>query len=200
MTISDLSKRLTMEKSKILAKLQQQEEDHELHLASQKNLLDKSHKLQLDFQKNLLIKMEAASEPYVKRLGSTIFGQKGEIKGLTSQISKLSQKEETRSLTPQISESSTKIQRKAKKKKKKGFFCSRRAGIPRVWAYKQLPEYNPSKPGDCKEAAEDFTTESPTQTEIIIKWVDAFSNKTDTIVTAVMKFFDDALTDHTRDL
>lgn len=36
-TISDLNKRLTMEKSKILAKLQQQEEDHDLHLASQTN-------------------------------------------------------------------------------------------------------------------------------------------------------------------
>ncbi len=131
-TISDLNKRLTMEKSKILAKLQQQEEDHELHLASQKNLLNKSHELQLDFQKNLLIKMEAASEPLVKRLEHTIFGQKGEIKGLTSKISKLSQKEETRSLTPQISESSPKIQRKAKKKKKKSFFCSMQAGIPRV--------------------------------------------------------------------
>ena len=144
--------------------------------------------------------MEAASEPYVERLESTIFGQNKEIKGLTSQISKLSQKEEIRSLTLQISESSPKIQRKAKKKKKKEFFCKRREFLPRVWAYKQLPEHNPSKPGDCKEAAEDFTTESPTQTEIIMKWVEAFANKTDTIVTAVTKFFDDAFTDHTRDL
>ena len=199
-TISDLNKRLTMEKSKILAKLQQQEEDHELHLASQKNLLDKSHKLQLDFQKNLLIKVEAASEPYVERLRSTIFGQKEEIKGLTSKISKLSQKEETRSLTPQISESSPKIQRKAKKKKKKDFFWIRREPLPRVWAYKQLPEHIPSKPGDGKEAAEDFTTESPTQTEIIMKWVEAFANKTDIIVTTVTKFFDDAFTDQTHDI
>ena len=101
---SDLNKSLMMEKSKILAKLQQQEEDHELQLAS---------------QKNLLIKMEAASKPLVKRLESTIYGQKGEIKGLTSQISKLSRKEETRSLTSQIQELSPKLQGKAKKKKKK---------------------------------------------------------------------------------
>ena len=185
-TITDLNKSLKMEKSKILAKLQQQEEDHELQLAYQENLHYKSNELQLAFQK-------------IHKLDSINLGHKGEIKGLNSMISKLYRKEETRSLTPQTSEFSPKGQRKAKKKKKRGFFCSMRAGIPRVWAYKQLPEYNLSKPEDCKEAAEESTTESPTQTEIIMKWVEAFSNKTDTIVTAEMIFFDDAYTYHPRD-
>ena len=75
--ISDQNKTLTMEKSKILAKLKQQQEDHELQLAT---------------QQNLAFKMEAASKTLVKRLDETIYGQKGEIKCLTSQISKLSPK------------------------------------------------------------------------------------------------------------
>ena len=186
-TITDLNKSLMMEKSKILAKLQQQEEDHELQLAYQENLRYKSNEIQLAFQK-------------IHKLDSINLGHKGEIKGLNSMISKLYRKEETRSLTPQTSEFSPKGQRKAKRKKKKGFFCSMQAEIPRVWEHKQLSEYNPSKPEDCTEAAEELATENPTQTEIICKWFEAFSNNTDTIVTAEMKFFDDAFTDHTCDL
>lgn len=169
--ISDQNKTLTMEKSKILAKLKQQQEDHELQLAT---------------QQNLAFKMEAASKTLVKRLDETIYGQKGEIKCLTSQISKLSPKR----------------QGNAEKKKKK-FFCSLRPGEPAVWVYQQLPNNNLSEPKDCIEAAEvlkndEITTESLTQTEIIMNWLDAFSNKAATIVTAEMKFFEDARTDHFR--
>ena len=169
--ISDQNKTLTMEKSKILAKLKQQQEDHELQLAA---------------QQNLAFKMEDASKTLVKRLDDTIYGQKGEIKCLTSQISKLSPKR----------------QGNAEKKKKK-FFCSLRRGQPAVWVYQQLPNNNLSEPKDCIEAAEvlkndETTTESLTQTEIIMNWLDAFSNKAATIVTAEMKFFEDAYTDHFR--
>ena len=169
--ISDQNKTLTMEKSKILAKLKQQQEDHELQLAA---------------QQNLAFKMEDASKTLVKRLDDTIYGQKGEIKCLTSQISKLSPKR----------------QGNAEKKKKK-FFCSLRLGQPAVWVYQQLPNNNLSEPKDCIEAAEvlkndEITTESLTQTEIIMNWLDAFSNKAATIVTAEMKFFEDAYTDHFR--
>ena len=169
--ISDQNKTLTMEKSKILAKLKQQQEDHELQLAA---------------QQNLAFKMEDASKTLVKRLDDTIYGQKGEIKCLTSQISKLSPKR----------------QGNAEKKKKK-FFCSLRRGQPAVWVYQQLPNNNLSEPKDCIEAAEvlkndEITTESLTQTEIIMNWLDAFSNKAATIVTAEMKFFEDAYTDHFR--
>ena len=74
-----------------------------------------------------------------------------------------------------------------------------RRGQPAVWVYKQLLKYNLSKPEDCIEAAEESTTESKTQTEIILKCFEALSNKMDTIVTAGMKFFDDAYTDHPSD-